>query len=414
MERSFSRSRNFLLLRGGQFVGDFGGNCSSIALPVTLIFAMAATPAQMGALDAVGMAMIPLTATVAGLIADRMRRRTVLIAANAVRLIAIMLIPLMFFLSRPPLWLFFVVTAAVAIASSVFDMAYAAFVPQVAGQANGAAAAAKLAVGSSLAEVTGTGIAGVLVTTLGAPIVLLINATTFIFSTAAIAAIRVDDSLPIPTGNRRSVRADLCSGFAAILAHPLLRRVTFSDAVAHFGGGMAAAVATIYIYRDLHLAPATLGIAMALANAGAFAAWRAEALAERFGVHRTLAGAHLISAVGKAALPLLSGLFPLAALCASRLALTAAGPVFAVNDAGLRIAFVPDELLGRATATARTIVWTALPLGSLAGGFAGEHIGLYATMMIGATITAAAALLVYRPDYSGAIRAVPCLASTLP
>jgi MFS family permease len=386
-----------MLLRLGQFVGDLGGSFSAIALPATIVLGMNATPMQIGALDAVSSGMIPLCAAAAGIVADRVRRRPLLIASNLVRLVALLLIPLGFALGHPPLWLFFAVAAVVAAASSVFDSAYAAFVPCVVGESNIAAATSKLAMGGSLAELAGTGLGGALVMIIGAPLVLFLNVVTFVCATATLAGMRVDEGSARMQSAGASLRSDIAAGIGVVLAHPVLRRVTLSNAVAHFGGGMAAAVATIYIYRDLHLSPMALGIVMGLANVGAAAAWYADAIAERFGMRSTLAGAHLVSAAGKAMLPLLAGMFPLVALLASRMLLTAAGPVFAVNDASLRLSIVPDGLRGRATATARTIVWAALPAGSLAGGFLGGHIGLAATMFAGAITTACAALLLQSP-----------------
>jgi MFS family permease len=247
MERRFSRSRNFMLLRLGQFVGDLGGNFSAIALPATIVLSMNATPMQIGALDAVSSGMIPLCAAAAGIVADRMNRRPLLIASNLVRLVALLLIPLAFALGHPPMWLFFAVAAVVAAASSLFDSAYAGFVPCVVGEANIAAATSKLAMGGSLAEAAGSGLGGALVTVIGAPLVLLLNVFTFVCATATIAGMRVDEPASRDNSAGTSLWSDIGAGIAVVLAHPVLRRVTFSNAVAHFGGGMAAAVATIYI-----------------------------------------------------------------------------------------------------------------------------------------------------------------------
>lgn len=390
--RCFHRSRNFTYLRLGQFVADLGGNLSVVAMPAIVILAVHATPFEIGALEAVATGMVPLSAVAAGVVADRLPAQRVLVVANLLRILAIACIPLAFFVDFTPLWLFFGVAALTASASSFFDAAYATFVPHVVGETNIAAGTAKLAVGGSVAEAAGTGMAGALIVLFGAPLVLLLNAGTFVFSTWMIAAIRVGDA-GRPRPARTSFAGDFQAGLDAILAHDMLRNVTLSNAVAHFGGGMAAAVATAFIYRDLHLSPAVLGAALGCANLGALAAWRATRIARRVGLRRTLIGAHVVSAAGSAALPLLAGAFPLAGLVASRLMLTAAGPVFAVNDTTIRLELVPPSLRGRAAATARMIVWSALPAGLFAGGVLGTVFGLQATMLIGAAITAAAAML---------------------
>jgi MFS family permease len=362
-------------------------------LPATIILSMHATPMQIGALDALSSGMVPLCSVAAGVIADRSRRRPLLIGTNVVRLLALLLIPLAFAAGHAALWLFFAVAAVMAAASAIFDAAYAAFVPQVVGEANIAPATSKLAMGSSLAEAAGNGVAGMLVMAVGAPLVVLVNVGTFVYATISILAIRVTEPANVHPRAATSLCEDLRAGVRVVLGHPLLRRVTLSNAVAHFGGGMAAAVTTVYVYRELHLPPLVLGIVIGSANLGALAAWHADAIARRFGMRRAMAAAHLASAAGKAMLPLFAGMFPVVALLVSRMLLTASGPVFAVNDASLRLSLTPDDLRARATATARTIVWGALPLGSLAGGYLGGHAGLATTMLIGASITASAALV---------------------
>jgi MFS family permease len=391
-------SRNFLLLWQSQFVGDFGGNVSSIAVPAAVVLSMHATTMQVGALDAVSSGMIPLCAIGAGVIADRVRRKPLLLGANLVRLAALLSIPLAFAVGHLSIAWFFAVAAVVAGASSLFDTAYAAYVPHVVGEAAVADTNAKLTMGSSLAEAAGSGVAGALVMAVGAPFVIAINVLTFVYATVALAAIRIVEPQPVQRISGARPGRDVWDGIAVVLRQPALRVATLSNALAHFGGGMAAAVATVYVYRDIHLSPLGLGLVMGIANTGALAAWSAVRLADRFGVRRTLAGAHVVSAMGKAMLPLFAGMFPLVALSASRLLLTAAGPVFAVTDANLRLALVPDALRGRATATARTIVWSALPLGSLAGGALGGWIGLSTTMLYGAAFTALAGLLVVTCD----------------
>ena len=396
MEPEFRRSRNFLFLRLGQFVADLGGNLSAVAMPAMIILALQATPFQIGALEAIATGMIPLTAAVAGVVADRVRGRRLLIFANLVRIVAIACIPVAYVTGFTPIWLFFVIAAVTASASSFFDAAYATFVPLVVGERQIGAGTAQLAVGMSVAEAAGTGLGGALVALVGAPVVVLLNAATFVFSTLMIAITRVH-VVPAAPCAPTSFLGDARDGVRAIFAHAVLRSVTLSNAVAHFGGGMAAAVGTAFIYRNLHLSPETLGIVLGCANAGALAAWHAASIAQRIGLRRTFAGAHVVSALGNAVLPLLAGLFPLVGLAASRLLLTASGPVFAVNDTTVRLSVVAPELRGRATATARTIVWSALPAGSLIGGACGSLFGLSQTMIAGAVITAAAAAIVHWP-----------------
>ena len=50
----------------------------------------------------------------------------------------------------------------------------------------------------------------------------------------------------------------------------------------------------------------------------------------------------------------------------------------------IRQAITPDEMLGRLNASYRTLVYGAIPIGSLVGGLLGEVIGLRWTLVVGA------------------------------
>jgi hypothetical protein len=52
----------------------------------------------------------------------------------------------------------------------------------------------------------------------------------------------------------------------------------------------------------------------------------------------------------------------------------------------------PNRLLGRMTATRRTISWGVIPVASLLGGVLGSVIGLPMTIMIGGSISGGAVL----------------------
>jgi hypothetical protein len=54
-----------------------------------------------------------------------------------------------------------------------------------------------------------------------------------------------------------------------------------------------------------------------------------------------------------------------------------------VHAITLRQSITPDRLQGRMNASYRFLTWGAGPLGSLAGGFLGEGLGLYYTMLVG-------------------------------
>jgi hypothetical protein len=60
----------------------------------------------------------------------------------------------------------------------------------------------------------------------------------------------------------------------------------------------------------------------------------------------------------------------------------ASNPLFDVNVITIRQTITPQHLMSRTTAAIRTIIWGALPLGALVGGFLGAAIGTRSSIVV--------------------------------
>ncbi|MGZ3676845.1 MAG: MFS transporter, partial [Ktedonobacterales bacterium] len=87
------RHPDFVKLWTGQTVSKFGSHVTGIALPLTAVLTLAATPAQMGVLAALGSLPVLLIGLPAGAWVDRLRRRPLLIAADVGRALLLLSIP---------------------------------------------------------------------------------------------------------------------------------------------------------------------------------------------------------------------------------------------------------------------------------------------------------------------------------
>jgi MFS family permease len=72
---SLWRNPEFIKLWVGQTISVFGSEITHLALPLTAVLILHATPSQMGILGALGMLPFLLIGLFAGVWADRMRRR---------------------------------------------------------------------------------------------------------------------------------------------------------------------------------------------------------------------------------------------------------------------------------------------------------------------------------------------------
>jgi MFS family permease len=391
MDDGPSHRRRFRLLWGGQFVSDLGGQLTTFALPAIAIVSLRASALQIGALQAFEFAVVPLLATLAGVIADRYARKRLMIGANVVRLLALASIPAAWAMHTLTLAQFFVVGAVCAASSVVFDTAYAAFLPSVCGREGYHRAIARMAMSGSVAEAAGSSSGGAIVQILGAPFAVLVNVATYIISTLNLLRIHVpEDAVPSPSNEpaEHDFGLEARAGFTLVARDPILRAVALCMATAYLGGAMVTSVFALYCYRQLHLSPAQFGLIIGVANLGLVGAMVARRIAARFGTRRTLIAATLLSALGKSLFLIHAA--PLAAVFFGRLLLSFTGPISATTQQALQTANVPDALLGRMNAAMRTIVWAALPIGSFLGGVVATVGGIPTTIALGASVSALA------------------------
>jgi hypothetical protein len=86
---------DFLKLWVGESLSLFGSQVTSVALPLTAVLLLSATPAQMGLLNAAGYAPYLMLTVFVGLWIDRVRRRPIMIIANIGQALLIGVIPLL-------------------------------------------------------------------------------------------------------------------------------------------------------------------------------------------------------------------------------------------------------------------------------------------------------------------------------
>src|SRR5215211_3101740 len=85
---------DFLKFWAGQSLSYVGSTVGALALPLTAVLVLEATPAQMGLLTALGALPAVVLGLFAGVWVDRSRRRQLMIAADLARAVLLFTIPL--------------------------------------------------------------------------------------------------------------------------------------------------------------------------------------------------------------------------------------------------------------------------------------------------------------------------------
>jgi len=398
-------------LWAGQAVSIFGTEVTSLALPLTAVFLLKATPLQMGILGAVGLAPYVMLSLVAGVWVDRLRRRPVLIAADLGRAVLLASIPAAALLRLLTMGQLYVVGFLVGTLSLLFGLAYQSFLPSVVGRDRLVEGNGKLAMSASTGQVAGPGLGGMLVQALTAPVAILVDAASYAVSAALIGLVRAPEAPPQRLARREPMRAEIGEGLRIVARQPVLRAITVSWSVYEFAVGMVLAVLVLYLTRDLDIAPAVLG--------WVFVVWSASGLAgasltgwaaRRFGLGPSIGAALLVAGLGGLCAPLAIVLRPIAiplvlvGQVLSGIGLTLSGS----NQSGLRQALTPEQAQGRVNACFSFLTTGIRPFGALLGGVLGEMIGLPLTLLVGALGITAAGLWVLL-SAAGAVRNAPTM-----
>jgi predicted MFS family arabinose efflux permease len=381
-------NRDFLKLWGGQAISKIGSAITSIGIPLAGASALNATPWQMGVLTGASGAGVLVFGLFAGAWADRMRRRPIMIAADLARAALLATIPLAAMLHRLGMPQLYVVATLAGAITVLFDTSYQAYIPSLVGRSDLVEANSKLALTGSIADVTGPGLTGLLVQLITAPLAILLDAASFLFSALSIWAIRSPEPHPAPPDADASpdILREIAEGLRVSWRNNVLRALLLRAGFGAFALGFIGGLYFLFAMRTLHLTAIPLGIIVSVGGAssllGALVAERAQ---RRFGVGRTLIGAAWLTVASMLLLPLARGPEPVAAafLIVSQLG-DMAWPVYGITETSLMQSITPDHLLGRVSSAVHLLFQGAVPLGAVAGGALAEVIGIRPTMFAGA------------------------------
>jgi MFS family permease len=383
------RNRDFARLWTGEAVSAVGTQVTLLALPLLAVEELDAGAGEMGALGFAQTIPFVLFALAAGVWVDHHRRRPLLIATNAARALLLALIPLLALLGVLELWQVLVIAFGVGACTVFFEVGFQSYLPRLVERDDLVEANSRLTAATSVAEVSGPGLAGTLVGAIGARFTIALDAVSFLFSAVCMAGIRRSEPEPAPPPPRSGLRREIAEGFAETLHNRYLLAFAGEAGTYNVAWHAIDAILVLWAIDELGLGPGTLGLLLSVGSVGAvLGALLTERLARRIGVGRAMWGSALVSNVGVLLIPLAAG--------GTAVVIAVLGIAFFLQGLGstgtnvhtyaIRQAVTPDRLLGRTNAVYRMLTWGLIPLGSLLGGLLGETLGLRPALWIGAAL----------------------------
>jgi predicted MFS family arabinose efflux permease len=379
-----------MLIWSGEALSELGSQTSTVAYPL-LILALTGSAAKAGVVGLAKWLPLALFALPAGAVADRVNRKRLMIASDAIRLAGVGSIVVALWLGRPPylqIALVAFLDGALFITSHICERGALAHVV-AADQVEDAIAQNEARWFG--ATIVGPPLGGALFAA-ARSLPFVADAISFACSMTALSLTRRDfqGELAPAAFTWRQLRAEVAGGFSWLRHQPFFRTASLLFAAANpvFTGLYLLA---ILLARHHGASSAAIGAMFAIVGAGGvLGAILAAPMRRRLSAGAVIAVEDwLLVAVALALLlahnPLVIGLLVAGAEFAT--------PVTNSLVAGARIAATPDHLQGRvqaaSTMTAMSLGW----LGPLAVGFAFQHAGATSTVLIVAGWSLALALI---------------------
>lgn len=398
------RNRDFVLLESGLLLSSIGTSLTTIAYPL-LTISVTGSAAKAGFVTFARLLPFGGLSLAAGLAADRWSRKRLMVAADAVRLVAMGAFAIALLGGDVPFWSIFVVALVEGIASTFFVAADAGALRAVVPARQLPAAAATREGRRSIVRLGGPPLGGALYG-ISRAVPFAANALSYLCSTAALLAMRT----PFEETRERdgsSLRAQFAEGFGYMWEHAFLRTTAFV-----YGAGNLLTTALflliVLIGEDEGLTPGQIGLLSAAVGAGTLVGSLTSPWFRKVLAVRTILLLELWTWLAVWAFVVWPHAWVLAGWA---LLFGIAAPVTDSVVVGYRLAMTPDRLVGRVESVRTTISLVASPLGPLVAGWL---LGVTSARETVALFALGGLALALWGTLSPAIREAPSLAELAP
>ena len=385
----------------GEAVSGFGSAITLLALQTLVVVTLQGTAVEVGWLNSARWLPYLVLGLVVGALVDRARRRPVMIITDLTRAVLLSLIPLAWSLDILTFGLLLVVVVLFGTASLINDAASMSFLPRLIPRAQLQRAHARLDSADAVAQTTGPAVAGALIRVVGAPLAVLVDALTFVFSAAMVATLPpVAEPTPPPSAQRglRGLVGEVRDGVRWVYGSSGLGRLAVATHVWFAGQAVLLVALPTYAFLQLQLSALQLGLVLAVGGVGALAgASLSTVVGRRLGTGGAIICAHAVSAVGVAVM-IAAGLPGSAWAASAVLAIGQLGHGWAMglsnsHEMSYRQALTPDALQARTNTTMRSLNRAVLVVVSPVAGLMADQLGFAAALGASAVIFGLSVLL---------------------
>ncbi len=386
-------SRSFLLYWRANAVSAFGTYITLLALQTLVVVSLHGSATQVGWLNAARWLPYLVVGIVVGALVDRHPRRPILVTTDLVQAGLLASIPLLWWADLLSFPVLLVIVMAYGTAAVINGAAAMSFLPRLVQRRHLQRAHARGDGADAVAMSAGPALGGLLVGALGAPLAVLVDAATYLYSAVTLGRIGASEPASRSDITVRKVVLEIREGLRWIYRGSGLTTVAVATHGWFIGNAIVGVVVAPYALATLDLTPYEFGLIGALGGIGAVVG---AAVTTRVGLllgtGPTIIACHAITtasvlvmvAAGSTSHPWASvavlgtgqGLYGLAMGMSNS------------HEMSFRQLLTPDELQARTNTTLRSLNRAVMVVVAPFAGIAADHWGIRPTLLVATAVFA--------------------------
>ena len=262
-------SRPFLRYWRAGAVSGLGTYVTLFALQALVVLTLDGSAADVGWLNAARWLPYLVLGLFVGAVVDGRRRLPLLVGTDLVQAVLLLTIPLMWwldFLSLPTLMLIVMAYGTAAVVNIAAEMS---FLPRLVEPQHLQPAHARVDGADAVASTAGPAIGGLLVSAVGAPLAVLLDSLTYVYSALTLRRIDIDEPPPRTGVTARGLLGEVVEGARWVYRGSGLIVLALSTHAWFAGNAIVGVVLAPYALRTLELSAFQFGVVGAVGGAGA-------------------------------------------------------------------------------------------------------------------------------------------------
>jgi MFS family permease len=295
----FFISRSFSHYFRADAMSVLGTYVTLFTLQALVVLTLDGTASDVGWLNASRWLPYLVFGLVVGALVDGRRRLPLMIGTDVVQAVLLLAIPLLWWLDALSLGALLVIVFLYGTAAVVNMAATMSFLPRLVAPGQLQPAHARIDGADAVGSMAGPALGGVLVSTIGAPLAVLVDSLTYLYSALTLRRIDIDEP-PARTGvTARGLLGDIVEGVRWAYGRSGLRTLAIATHAWFVGNAVVGVVLAPYAFLVLDLTAFQFGLIGAVGGAGAVVgATVTTAVGRRLGTGRTIILCHAIITTG--------------------------------------------------------------------------------------------------------------------